>query len=150
MTTADVLLNISLALITKFREVDGGGTHNTLYTLLNGQLFEDEAPEASPYPYGIYFIISSPKDRTFSEEYRNTLVQMSLFSDASFDSREIHNAFQYAKDLFEECSLSISGSTLVWMKMSSYEFDIGEYTTDQGIEIINECYITWEILTSLD
>lgn len=146
--TADVLGNLKLAIYAKFVATTEG-VHNAFYTAVNGRLYEGETDD-SDYPYATYSIISSPKDRTFSEEYRNTLVQFDFYSN-NMDSSEIDDIYYHASALFDECSLSITGSTLVWMREENFIGPLIENTPeDSGSGKILHSSADFEIRTSLN
>ena len=146
---ADVLTNLCTALYSKFTAVDGGGSQNAFYTAINGQLFEDEAPEGTQYPYAVYSVIAAPKERTFTEIYTNILLQLSIFS-SNMDSSEIKGIYQKAAALFDECSLSVTGSTLVWMREENLTTLVEEVTTPTGTDKVRAYHIDFEIKTSLN
>ncbi len=143
MADADVLINLCTAIYTKF------STSNDFNTSVNGQLFENEAPEGTEYPYAVYSIVSAPKEKTFSEEYTNTLIQLSLYS-SNMDSTEIKNMYYQAKALFHEKELTITGSTLVWMKKETLITDIQEETTPGGTRKVRVYHVDFEVKTSLN
>lgn len=146
---ADVLTNLCTALYSRFTAVDGTGSQNAFYTAINGQLFEDEAPAGTQYPYAVYMIVTAPKERTFSEIYTNITLQLSIFS-SNMDSSEIKGLYQKAVALFDECQLSITGSKLVWMREENLSTLIEEVTTPTGTERVRAYHIDFEIKVSLD
>lgn len=149
MTDAsDVLTNTCTAFYSKFTAVDGTGSQNAFYTAINGQLFEDEAPEGTQYPYAVYSVVAAPKERSFTEIYTNILLQLSIFS-SNMDSSEIKGLYQKAAALFDECSLSVTGSTLVWMREENLTTLIEEVTTPTGTDRIRAYHMDFEVKTSL-
>jgi hypothetical protein len=145
--TYDVLTNFCTAFYGKFTELTGGA-HNSFFNAVSGQLFEDEAPEGIQYPYAVYRIIVAPKERTFSEVYSNIMLQLSIFS-SNPDSSEIKEAYAYAGQLFDEKSLTITGSTLVWMRETNLAVIMEEHTTPTGTQSVKAYHITFEVRTSL-
>jgi hypothetical protein len=145
---ADVLTNFCTALYSKFTAVDIGGSQNAFYTAINGQMFEDEAPQGTQYPYATYSIIDAPKERTFTEIYTNISLEISIFS-ANMDSSEIKNLYQKASALFNECGLTITGSTLVWLRETNVTSVVEEITTMPGTDRIRTYHIEFEAKTSL-
>jgi hypothetical protein len=125
------------------------GVHNDFYNAVNGQLFEGQAPEGSVYPYAVYQIISAPKDRTFTEEYTDITLQLSIFSSAS-SSAEIKLAYYYASALFDECELTILGSTLVWMREMNMVPMMEDHVTPTGVQSVRHYAVDFEVKTSLD
>ena len=148
MPDADIITNFSKAFYSKFTALTGG-VHNDFYSAVNGQLYEDQAPEGSPYPYSVYLIVSAPKDKTFTEEFTDISLQLSIFSSAS-SSSEIKLAYHYAHVLYDECALTITGSTLVWMKETNLTPIIEDHTTPTGTQKVRHYAIDFDVLTSLD
>lgn len=126
-----------------------GGVHNDFYNALAGRLYENEAPAGIEFPYAVYQIISSVKEKTFFEVYKNTILQLSIFSTAE-DSGEVKAAYGYASALYDECALSITSSKLVWMKEINLMTMRDEITTPEGTAKIWHYAIDFEIKTSLD
>jgi hypothetical protein len=88
---------------------------SALSTDVGGRIYLDNAPEdAAEFPYIVFFIVSGTPDKTFTENFTDILIQFSLFSDSS-SVAEIADMYADLKALFDECTLSITGSTLVWM-----------------------------------
>ena len=72
--------------------------------------------DTNEYPRVVFHVISAPKEKTFTEVYRNTLIQVDLFSAMSAGDTQIGQMYADLTALLDECSLSITGSTLVWCK----------------------------------
>ncbi len=142
MANADVLINLCTAIYNKF------STSNGFNTSVNGQLFENEAGENAVYPYAVYSLISAPKEKTFSEEHTNTLMELVLFS-ANMDSTEIKNIYYQSTALFHDCELSVTGSTFLWMIKTDLLTDIQTETTPAGTRDVRVYYVDYEILTCL-
>lgn len=150
MTTEayDVLANLSTAFYSKFTATVGA-VHNNFYNDLGGRLYEDgNVPEDVVYPYGVYMIVAAPKEKTFAEEYTNILLQLSIFSSAQ-SSAEIKNAYAHASKLFDECSLSITGSTLVWFRETNLMCMTEDITTPSGTAMVRHYAIDFDVKTSL-
>ena len=104
---------------------------------VGGRVYLDEAPANTEFPYCVVFIVSSVPDKTFTENFSDILIQFSIFSDSS-SAAEITNIYNDLKALFDECSFSISGSTLVWMVETSLntmvESEIKHWAVDFSIK----------------
>lgn len=150
MTDSDVLYNLCVAIYSKFTAVDGLGAANAFYTALNGQLFEDEAPEGTQYPYAVYSVVAAPKEKTFTEVYTNVLLQLSIYS-SNMDSSEIKGLYTKAVALFDECSLTITGSKLVWMREENLTTLVEDVdATLTGVSKIRAYHIDFDVRTSLN
>jgi len=146
---SDVLYQISKALYSKFTALDGSGEPNAFYSAVNGALFEDRAPQGSNYPYVVWHIIDSPKERTFSEEMRDTLIQFDIFSSDS-SSVEIKNIYFHLSDLYDEKALSITGSTLICMREETmHVLPPEDETTPEGTRTIKHYIVDFSIYTVL-
>ena len=145
---ADVITHLTAAFYARFIAAPGGVT-NGFFDAINGQLFEDEAPSGTLCPYAVYSIIAAPKEKTFSEEYTNTLIQLSIFSAAS-SSAEIKNAYYQAHILYDEKPLTITGSTLVSFKETNVVPMKEKVTNPDGTNWSRQWAIDFEAVTSLD
>ena len=120
-----------------------------LYTAIGGRLYKGRAPEAVHYPYAVFMVVSDVPERTFTEDYENVLIQFSLFSSTS-GSTEVENMFTHLKTLYDECALSPSGSTLIWMRRQNATLMVEDHTTPEGNQQVWHYAVDFEILTSLD
>jgi hypothetical protein len=102
---------------------------------VEGRLFKGRAPEGAKYPYVVFHLVSDVPADTFKNDLEDVLVQFSLFSSAS-SSSEVEDMFIHLKALYDDCSLILTGATLIWMVRQSAQFMIEEHTTPSGtIEI---------------
>ena len=136
------MLNILTAIKSKF-------TGSALSTSVGGRIYLDEAPAKTPCPYVVYSIVSAVPEKTFTEEYRNILLQLSLFS-SSAGATEISTMYNDAKTLFDECSLAITGNSLVWMRENNLTTMTDDVTTTDGLQRAKHWAVDYEILTSLN
>jgi len=102
-----------------------------LYADISGRFYKGRAPDSAVYPYVVYTLVSDVPDNTFTEDLENVIIQFSLFSSAS-GSTEVENMFTHLKALYDECSLTITGSTLLWMKRENAILMIEDHTTVSG------------------
>jgi hypothetical protein len=145
----DVLYQLSKSLYSKFTALNEGGEPNAFYTAINGKLYEDRVPDGTDFPYAVYHIISSVKERTFTEELRDTLIQLSIFS-TSMSSTEIKDLYYKAGDLFDEKALTITGSDLIWLREENLSTILTDETTPDGNNIIRQYIIDYSAYTSLE
>ncbi len=129
---ADVLSNLTTAFYTRFTELTGG-VNNAFYLAVNGRMFEEQAPEGTEYPYSVYGIVAAPKEKTFSEEFTNTLLQIDFFSSTS-SSGEVKDIYQHAHDLYDDCTFTVTGSNFVWMKEVNMVTTREEVITPEGTQ----------------
>ena len=106
-------------------------TGSALSTALGGRIYKGRAPDGTAYPYAVYLLVSDVPDPTFTETLENVLIQWSLFSSAS-SSGEIEDLFANLKTLFDDCSLTITGETLLWFQRANATLMIEDHTTPDG------------------
>ena len=88
---------------------------STIYNDVGGRCYYDTA-DSNDLPRLVYSIVSGVPDKTFSEIYHDILIQFDLFSALSAGKTEITTMYADLISLMDECSLSITGYTLVWMR----------------------------------
>lgn len=98
-----------------------------LNTLTNGQIYHGKAPAGTRYPYVVFSRVTSIKEKTFTEKFDCPLIQFSAFSADQSSSTEIYDIAEAIEALYDECSLSISGSTLLRMYL---ENTVGPFEDD--------------------
>ena len=100
------------ALITA---IDAKLLDSTVYNDVGGRVYYDTA-DTNDLPYIVYSIVSAVPDRTFSERYTELIIQFDLFSALSAGKTEITTMYTDLISLMDECSLTITGYTLVWCR----------------------------------
>jgi len=123
-------------------------TGAALNTDVGGRIYLDRAPDNCEFPYVVYSIVSAVPEKTFTEHYTNTLIQFSLFSSSS-GATGIATMYNDLKSLFDECSLTITGNSLVWMREQNLTTMIDEVTTVDGLQKVKHWAVDFEVLTSL-
>lgn len=98
---------------------------------IGNRLYKGRAPEGAEYPYIVYMIVTNGPDKTFDTDYEDTLIQFSLFSSAS-GSTEIEDMYADLITLFDECSMTITSGTLIWMRRENATQQIEDHTTPSG------------------
>lgn len=122
---------------------------SALYSDVSGRVYLDRAPNEAEFPYVVFFIVSDVPEKTYTEDFEDIIIQFSLFS-ASEGAAEITDIYTDLKSLFDECSLSITSSTLVWMKRSNLITMVDDITTSQGTFGVKHWAVDYNIMTSLD
>jgi len=97
--------NLLAAITTKM-------TGSALSTAVGGRIFLDQASAGTVYPYIVWFIVTSNPEKTFTEDFENTLIQFSIFSTAS-SVEEIADIYAALDALFDECTLTITGGDIL-------------------------------------
>lgn len=121
---------------------------SSLSSYVGGRIYLDAAPDGAQFPYVVFFIVSGNQDKTFTEHYTNTLIQFSLFS-ASTGATEITTMYGYLKTALDECALTITGSTLVWMREQNLTTMVDDVLVNNAEQRVKHWAVDFEILTSL-
>lgn len=137
------MINLSKSLISK-------AAGSTFLTAVGSRFFKGRAPEGALYPYAVYSITSNVPEKTYTEHFEDTLIQISLFSNAS-GSTEIENMYTYLKTLYDECELTIPGAIddFIWMKRNNATLVNEDHTTLMGTTQVWAYHIDYEIKTQL-
>jgi hypothetical protein len=123
-------------------------TGSALDTALGGRIYKGMAPDGTVYPYAVYMLVSDVPDPTFTENLENVLIQWSLFSSAS-SSGEIEDLFANLKTLYDDCSMSITGETLLWCQRANSTLMIEEHTTPDGTVNVWHYAVDYDIKTQV-
>ena len=134
--------NLLTAITNKF-------SGSALSSDVSGRIFLDSAPDNTEFPYVVFFIVSGTPEKTFTEHYTNTLIQFSLFS-ALEGATEIMDMYTDLKALFDDCSLTITGSTLVWMREQNLTTMVEDITVADASQKVKHWAADFSIMTSLN
>lgn len=92
------------------------------------RMYPGRAPEGCKYPYIVFLIVSNSPEKTFSEDFERTIIQFSLFSVTS-DDAEIQNIYTDLKTLYDECAMTVTGTTWIyWMKRMNATLMVEDHT----------------------
>ena len=116
---------------------------------IGGRLYKGQARAGATYPYAVVMVVTNVPDKTFTEDYEDVTVQFSLFSSAS-GTTEVENMYTHLKALYDECSLTITGSTLIWMQRSNAAFIVEDHTTVSGTQRVWAWHVDYDIKTVSD
>lgn len=128
---------LSTGIFTKF-------TGSALSTALGGRMYKQRAPENTTYPYCVYYIIVSTPDNTFTENLEDVLVQFSLFSSAS-SSDEIGTLLDTLTALYDDCTLTITGATPVYMQRANITPTVEDHVTTSGTVEVWATHIDYDV-----
>ena len=131
--------NLLTAIMTKI-------SGSALSTDVGGRIFLDQAPDGCDFPYVVFFIVTDAPEKTFSEDFENIIIQFSLFS-ASQGATEITTMYRDLKALFDECAMTITSNTLIWMKRTNLTTMREDVTTPSGTVGVRHWAVDYEILT---
>jgi hypothetical protein len=96
--------------------------NSALSTDLSGRLFFESYDLNPPviYPYGIFSVVAATPDRTFTEAYQDILIQFSILSPKTSGVAALSLIQNHLVDLYDECSLTITGFHLEWMRVQNH------------------------------
>ena len=100
-------------------------------TSIGGRLYKARAPQPATWPYVVYDIITNMPADTFTETLEEVTIQFTIFSDAS-STTEIEDILTDLKALYDNCSLSITGNTHIFMQRQSASMWSGDLDVDEG------------------
>jgi len=120
----------------------------TFSSLIGGRMFEDFAEAKTQYPYVVYSIISAPKEKTFTETFRNVLVDFSIYS-AARGSSEIKGIYKELSSLYDECRLAASAGTILRMYETNVMTNVEDVTTAEGTTTVRHWAVDYEILMEI-
>lgn len=121
---------------------------STVYNDVGGRCYYDIA-DSNDTPYIVYSIVSGVPEKTFSELYHDILIQFDLFSALSAGKTEITTMYANLISLMDECSLSITGYTLVWCREQNIVTMVEDVSAlRDGSNILNRWIIDFEVKIS--
>lgn len=130
--------------------IDAKLLDSAIYNSVGGRCYRDTA-DSTDTPYLVYSIVSAVPDRTFSEHYHEVLIQFDLFSPVSAGRAAITTMYTDLVSLMDECSLDITGYTLVWMKETNLVTMVEDSSVLQdGSSLSYHFAVDFEIRVSLN
>lgn len=131
--------NILTAIYSKF-------TGSDLSSYVGGRIYLDQAPESCEFPYVVYSVVSVIPDDVFAKKGKQSLVQFSLFS-ANPSAVEISTMHGYLKALFDDCSMTITSNTLLWMHEVNLTTMVEDITVGEGVQSVKHWAADYEVVT---
>ena len=129
--------NLLTALFSKFSGSD-------IWNDVGGRVYLEQAPEGTEFPYIVFSIASNAPDWTFTEDFEDTIIQFSLFS-SSTSGVEITTMYADLIALFDDCSLSITSNTFIYMHRQNLTTMIEELTTTEGTSNVRHWAVDYNI-----
>ncbi len=118
-----------------------------LYADIGGRLFKGRAPQGAELPYVVFFVVSSVPEKTYTDDLENALVQFSLFSKTE-SIVEVEGMFSHLKALYDECDLSVTGYSAIWMRRQNATLMSEEHVTPDGTVNVWHYAVDYEIFMS--
>lgn len=104
---------------------------SALASHIGTRLYKGRAPEGATYPYIVYMIVSDVPENTFTENLESVLIQFSIFSITS-GSTEVEDIYTDLKALYDDCTMTITGETLLYMLREHATLMVEDHTTTSG------------------
>jgi len=112
------------------------------------RLYKGRAPEGASYPYIVFMVVSDAPDNTFTEYLEDVLIQFSCFSSTS-GSTEAENIYTDLKTLYDDCAMTITGSTLLYMQRTNATLMVEDHTTPGGMIQVWHYAVDYSIKTKV-
>ena len=134
------MLNLTTAMFGKL-------SGSALASHIGTRLYKGRAPDDATYPYIVFMIVSNMPEKTFSEDFETTVIQFSIFSSTS-GSTEAENIYTDLKTLYDECAMTVTGSTwFYWMKRLNATLMVEDHTVKAGTIQVWHYAVDYEIMT---
>ena len=131
--------NILTAIFSKF-------SGSELSSDVGGRIFLDQAPDNCEFPYVVYSVVSVIPDDVFGKKGKQSLIQFSLFS-ANPSAVEITDMHTDLKALFDDCSMTITSNTLLWMHEVNLTTMVEDITVGEGVQSVKAWHADYEVVT---
>lgn len=124
------------------------GSGTSLYSAIGGRLYDTRAPDSPTYPYVVYLVVSDLSDPTFTEQLEDLLIQFSIFS-ADTSSGQVKDIFTALKALYDDCDLSVTGETFLYMRRQGANLTIEDHTTPSGTMRVWHLPVDYAVMTKV-
>lgn len=125
-------------------------TGSSLSSNTGGRIFKGIAPPGAEFPYVVFSVESATPDRTFTEVFEDTLIQFDIYSKTSGSTSQIETLYNNLNTIYDESTLSITGSTLMWMRRTNASLIPNREVTPMGEETIWHYSVMFECKTLAD
>lgn len=139
-------MSIPTAIMTKFTELTGGA-NNDFYIDIQGRLTRGQA-ESAVYPRADFWPVSDLPEYPGGKTIEEGLWQFDLYS-ASSSYIEIEKMLTDLRALYDDCSLTITGQTLISFIRGNFTevFDGATVITDEGTTGVKHYVQEYELKT---
>ena len=123
---------------------------STLTGLISGRMYQGKADPGAAMPYVVFSPVGEYRDKTFHEEYVNTRVQFAIYT-AGDDAPSVGQAiYEAIIDLYDECALTIIGSTLLWMRIDNTNYFYSSGDNPEGTGVVPQIVAEFDVRESLN
>ena len=119
---------------------------STLSSLVGGRIYLGRAPQNAAFPYVAYFVVTGMPDDAFKQKGRDLTIQFSIYS-TSQSASEIATIYNALHSLYDDCSLSITGHTAIWMHETSLVTMTDDITTLPGETEVKHWAADYSLIT---
>jgi len=110
-------------------------------------LFKGRAPVGTRYPYIVFSKVTSTPEKTFTETFKDRLINFSIFSAYSTPD-EADDIADAIENLYDECVLSITGVTFLRMHLTNtVEPYLDDSIAQDGADGGWACHLDFDLLT---
>lgn len=132
---------LAAAIITKAASSD-------FLNAIGGRFRNGRAEDGEQYPYCVFLLPVSADPvwlSTFTEDIEDLVIQFSIFSalHAPSEAWTIHG---YLNALFEECTLTITGSNLIHMARNNTTYIPEDHTVLGGLQRVHHVAVDYRII----
>lgn len=103
----------------------------TLYTDIGGRLYYGEAPEGAEYPYVVFNDFTSLPEYPGTKTIEKIYYDFNIFSSA-VGRTEIEDILTHLRSLYDDCTLTVSGYTLIYFIRETVQKMREDHTTPAG------------------
>lgn len=111
------MTEVDTAIESRFDATSGApAVHNALYIAISGKMYNEEAPEGidiEKESYITFHELNAQPEYNFSSSFEVVSYQFNIFA---FTITALDSFFTKLKDLYDNCTLTVSGYTSVYMK----------------------------------
>lgn len=118
------MTELDTAIIAKFK-TKTGEVFNSLYTSVSGRMYNEKASLDTPQPFIVFHEITDMYEYNFTDDFENIVIQFNIYADTVGETNSI---FGYLKALYDNCSLTVTGYTHIYMRRErSYRMRLDNY-----------------------
>jgi len=127
--------------------INGKWPGSALDTAVGGRIHLDQAPQGCEFPYVVWFVVNDTPEYPGGKTMEGVLIQFSIFS-ANSSAVEITGILANLRTLFDDCSLTITGSTLVYFIRRNLTTMVENIETATGEQSVKHYSQEYEISTT--
>ena len=119
---------------------------STLSTDVGGRIYHGQAPDGAEFPYVVFNVISNLPEYPGGATMDEYLMEFSIYS-VSQGETEVTTILTDLRTLFDNCTLTITGSTLVYFIRGNFTEIIEEITTPTGTGSVKHYAQEYNLIT---